>query len=644
MDARIPQLLQERFKLQEAYGGGPSLGLSCSTSGPTTKNQIIPPGLFGRPTETEVVLYGRTVKTLLDTGSTVSTISHSYYSTYMSEVELQNLDTILDIECAGGQQLPYDGFISTEIRIPHQDNTFPCILLVIPDSSYNTHVPLLLGTNILQPIMDNLKHQHGERFLQSCNLSTPWYLTFRSITLREKELIRNKNILAIVKNAATKPVTIKPNTSTQITGYLDKELPYSTTTAMLHSSVLQPNWKDLEIEPGLIQYTYGGNGIINVQIANVTTRTITIPPRAVLCEVQPVTIEHQEQNTTSTLRSTSVLDQVEITKSNLTEHQLQTGISLIKSYEDIFAKDDVDIGCTKVKHRIDLLDEKPFKQRYRRIPPAMYDEVKEHLRQLLTAGTIRPSHSPWASNVVLVRKKNGKLRLCVDYRQLNLSTKKDSYSLPRIEELLDCLSSSNFFSTIDVKSGYHHIEILEEHKERTAFTVGPLGFYEYNRMPFGLTNSPATYQRMMEECLSDLHLKICCIFIDDVIIFGKTYDEHLENLQLVFERLRQDNLKLAPDKCSFFKRKVTYVGHVVSEQGVEIDPEKTARKGQDDVADPRQVLLVWDGQRRGELDTSVWQMYKEKDTSYKPESTLGQHRDTVSSTTCLFGLPHSGAI
>lgn len=251
-------------------------------------------------------------------------------------------------------------------------------------------------------------------------------------------------------------------------------------------------------------------------------------------------------------------------------------MNLIHVYEDIFAKNDQDIGNTKVKHRIDLNDEKPFKQRFRRIPPAMYDEVKEYLRQLLAASIIRASHSPRTSNVVLVRKKNGKIRMCVDYRELNQKTK-DSYALPRIDELLDFLSGSTFFSTIHMKSGYHQVEIQDEHKERTAFTVGPLGFYEYNRMPFELTNSPATYQRMMEECLSDLHLKICYIFIDDVIIFGKSYEEHLENLRLVFDRIRQHNMKLAPDKCSFVKRKVKYVGHVVSKDGVEIDPDKTKR-------------------------------------------------------------------
>jgi hypothetical protein len=121
------------------------------------------------------------------------------------------------------------------------------------------------------------------------------------------------------------------------------------------------------------------------------------------------------------------------------------------------------------------------------------------------------------------------------------------------------------------------MEIFEPHKERSAFTVGPLGFDEYTRMPFEMTNSPATYQRLMGDWLADCHLRICCVFLDDVIIFGNTYEEHLNNLRLVMDRIQHANLKLAPKKCSLFKRKVKFVGHIVSAAGVEIDPDKTEK-------------------------------------------------------------------
>ncbi|XP_025083530.1 uncharacterized protein LOC112557737 [Pomacea canaliculata] len=140
--------------------------------------------------------------------------------------------------------------------------------------------------------------------------------------------------------------------------------------------------------------------------------------------------------------------------------------------------------------------------------------------------------------------------------------------------MLDALSGSKYFTVLDLKSGYHQVEITEEHKERTAFSVAPLGFYEYNRMAMGLANAPATYQRLMEECLGDLHLHICLVFLDDIIVFSSSFDEHLERVERVLDRLRDCGLKLNPKKCTFAQDRVKYVGHIVSAAGVETDPEK----------------------------------------------------------------------
>ena len=147
---------------------------------------------------------------------------------------------------------------------------------------------------------------------------------------------------------------------------------------------------------------------------------------------------------------------------------------------------------------------------------------------MLEIGAIRKSNSPWASTVVLVRKKDGSLRFCIDLRKLNARTVKDAYSLPRIEDSLDSLNSSCIFTSIDLKAGYWPVEMDPESIPLTAFTVGPLGFYECVKMPFRLTNAPATFQRLMETCLGDLHLNWCIIYLDDVVIFSRTPEEHLE--------------------------------------------------------------------------------------------------------------------
>ena len=171
-------------------------------------------------------------------------------------------------------------------------------------------------------------------------------------------------------------------------------------------------------------------------------------------------------------------------------------------------------------------------------------------------GAIRRSNSPWASPIVLVKKKDGNLRFCIDLRKLNARTIKDAYSLPRIEESLDCLNGASIFTSLDLKSGYWQVELDDESIPLTAFTVGPLGFYECVRMPFGLTNAPATFQRLMESCLGEMHLNWCIIYLDDVIIFSRTPEEHVQRLRSVLQKLRAAGLKLKPSKCEFFKDRI----------------------------------------------------------------------------------------
>ena len=248
---------------------------------------------------------------------------------------------------------------------------------------------------------------------------------------------------------------------------------------------------------------------------------------------------------------------------------------MLKRNAKVFSKDDRDMGRTNlVKHHIKLTDPVPFKEAYRRIPPKMYDEVKTHLQEMLDLGAIRPSNSPWASAIVLVRKKDGRLRYCIDLRKLNNRTVKDAYSLPRIESILDSLGGAQIFSTLDLKAGYWQVEMAEECKAYTAFTCGPLGFYECDTMPFGATNAPATFQRLMHDCLGELNMNWCIVYLDDIIIFSDTKEEHLKKLEAVFQKLCAAGLKLKPSKCFFFREEIEYLGHVVSGKGISTNPKK----------------------------------------------------------------------
>ena len=235
----------------------------------------------------------------------------------------------------------------------------------------------------------------------------------------------------------------------------------------------------------------------------------------------------------------------------------QEAKEMLKRNAKVFSKDDMDMGRTNlVKHHIKLTDPVPFKESYRRIPPQMYDEVKAHIQEML------------------VRKKDGRLRFCIDLRRLNNRTVKDAYSLPKIESILDSLIGAQIFSTLDLKAGYWQVEMAEECNAYTAFTCGPLGFYECDTMPFGATNAPATFQRLMHDCLGDLNMNWCIVCLDDIIIFSDTKKEHLKRLEAVFQKLITAGLKLKPSKCHFFREEIEYLGHVVSGKGISTNPKK----------------------------------------------------------------------
>ena len=210
---------------------------------------------------------------------------------------------------------------------------------------------------------------------------------------------------------------------------------------------------------------------------------------------------------------------------------------------------------------------------YRRIPPNQFQEVKQHIRELLQRDMIRESTSAYASPMVIVRKKNNEIRLCVDYRRLNKKTVRDAFPLPRVEESFDCLNGSKYFSTIDLSAGYNQVAVEESDKHKTAFT-SPFGLYEYNRLPFGLCNGPATFQRLMQHCFRDEVFQLLLVFLDDIIVYSSTIDQQIQRLEIVVRRLRQHGLKLKQRKCDFFKKEVHYLGHIVSENGISTDPEK----------------------------------------------------------------------
>ena len=258
----------------------------------------------------------------------------------------------------------------------------------------------------------------------------------------------------------------------------------------------------------------------------------------------------------------------------LTSQQEAEVRHLLLRNREVFATKGKPLGRTDlVKHEIVTGDQAPIKQAVRRPPFHLRQEANDEVQKMLREGVIEPSCSPWASPVVLVRKKDGGLRYCLDYRKLNAVTRKDSYPLPRIDESLDSLGQAQYFSALDLASGYWQIGLSDDAKEKSAFCT-PSGLFQFRVMPFGLTNAPATFQRLMERVLTSLNWQICIVYIDDVIVFSQTLTEHLAHLQEIFSRLKSAGLKLKPKKCSLLCQTVKYLGHIVGKDGVATDPEK----------------------------------------------------------------------
>ena len=224
-------------------------------------------------------------------------------------------------------------------------------------------------------------------------------------------------------------------------------------------------------------------------------------------------------------------------------------------------------------HHIDTGTSKPIKQQPRRTPKAFEGEEEKILREQLQASVIPESSSPWASPIIYVRKKDGSIRPCVDYRRLNECTQKCAHPIPETSSCLDSLNGAKYVSSLDLRSGYWQIKVNKQDRPKAAFTSRH-GLYEYLVMPFGLTNAPGTFQMCMEIIFRGLQSKSVVIFFDDIILFNDSFESHLENLNEVLGRLTNADLKLKPSKFHLLQQEVVFLKHVVSEAGIKPDPAK----------------------------------------------------------------------
>jgi len=266
-----------------------------------------------------------------------------------------------------------------------------------------------------------------------------------------------------------------------------------------------------------------------------------------------------------------------LSEMGLSVNEIQEQLSLdelLNKFKDIFAVDKNDFGqMVDTVHSIDVGDAKPFRSRPYRKSQVEEQAVSKELSSLLSAGLLTPSKSPWASPLLLIRKKDGGHRIVMDYRKLNSLTKKDLYPIPCIDDTLKRLGGSQYFSAMDLASGYWQIELSKEDCEKCALITSE-GLFEPTRMPQGLCNAPATFQRSMDNLLGDLKLSCVLVYLDDITVFSCTFNDHLAHLREVFTRLRTANLKLKKDKCSFLKNQLEFLGHHISAEGIQPQSSK----------------------------------------------------------------------
>ena len=553
----------------------PSVKLSTTSDigrsevGDSSIGQHFTERLIGPSNTGDIIFHSVPTKALIDSGSMVTTVSHSFHEGISDKPPLQDIKTLgLDISVADGSSLSVTGFIESFISVPCLSNAVISVpVLVIPDTEFNSSCPVIIGTNVIRHCKSHVLNGDAS------DVPEAWSTAFSALSCNSSIVrVTNKHTIAIGPYESMTFYGITRSFSHSASAFVTENLGDSNNNFL--------------VKPHVDKLPDTGNcARVPVHICNVTAKTIFVPPRSVICHNSEVNVIdnlasylQSETKVSETHDEGDITDKLGVVIDNyyLTSAQLQNLKGILGKWEHVFSKGATDIGCTDlVKHRIVLNDDTPFKEPYRKIPPAMYEEVRQHLREMLNCGAIRESDSPFSSNVVLVRKKYNSLRFCLDHRKLNSRTRKDAYMLPRFDDTVDVLAGSRFFSKLDLRSSYWQVEIEEQDKQKTAFSVGNLGFYECNRMSFGLCNAPATLQRLMEKCMGELLLKECLIFIDDILIFSPTFEEHMQRLESVFSRLAAHNLKLKPSKCEFCKSSVTYLGHIISVNGIEADPTKT---------------------------------------------------------------------
>lgn len=497
-------------------------------------------------------------KALVDTGATLSCIDENILHRLGSS-PLYSKSHITQVSGVGGEKHKVLGMVTLPLKF--------CNITIRHTFHVLRNLPrqIILGLDFLRPQSATISLHDNTLHLPKFNLSVPL------VTNTTLGLVRTtKRTVIPPRSVAVIPIKVSRLISTQQTPFLLEPLPQSPTLARC---ILSPQ------------------GQKACQIMNPSNNPLTLRPGQVIAKTVPFTTHDMHTldsapSNTNRAQPRSNKHYIEIanslgitlTDTNLSQTQKDTLLCLIGRNRDIFATSLAELGKTAVHpHKIITNDASPQRQQFYRTSPIVRKEIKRQLDELLQHGLIEPSNSEWAAPVVMVKKKSGEYRFAIDYRKLNKVTQPIHFPLPRLEDIFDTVGEAraSYFSTLDMFSGYWQIPLCPTTKHKSSFTTH-YGQFQWTRLPFGLRNAGTSYQQIMSDIFRDMNWKVVLCYVDDILVFSKTFDQHLQHLDQVFQTLRRSGLTLKPSKCQFAAPRVKYLGHIISKAGMEVDPDKTS--------------------------------------------------------------------